>query len=62
MDSVSGKWCSQPPMDADEKGKSLSLYLGAVVLIGDEDILQGDTSGCDEPPVAIKTKVPFWPG
>ena len=24
--------------------------------------IQGDTSGCDEPPVDIKTKVPFWPG
>ena len=24
--------------------------------------IQGDTSGCDEPPVDFKTKVPFWPG
>ena len=24
--------------------------------------IQGDTSGCDEPPVDIKTKVPVWPG
>ena len=23
--------------------------------------LQGDTSGCDEPPIDSKTKVPFWP-
>ena len=24
--------------------------------------VQGDTSGCGEPPVDIKTTVPFWPG
>ena len=24
--------------------------------------LQGDTSGCDEPPADLKTKVPYWPG
>ena len=24
--------------------------------------IQGDTSGCDEPPVDFKTRVPFWPG
>ena len=24
--------------------------------------VQGDTSGCGEPPVDIITKVPFWPG
>ena len=24
--------------------------------------VQGDTSGCDEPPTDFKTKVPFWPG
>ena len=28
----------------------------------DMERLQGDTSGCDEPPVDFKTKVPFWPG
>ena len=25
-------------------------------------IVHGDTSGCDEPPVDFKTKVPLWPG
>ena len=26
------------------------------------DYVQGDTSGCGEPPVDFKTKVLFWPG
>ena len=24
--------------------------------------VQGDTSGCDKPPVDFKTEVSFWPG
>ena len=28
---------------------------------GMRNVVQGDTSGCDEPPVDFKSKVPFWP-
>ena len=40
-----------------------SIYYGAKWQTGTIcSDLQGDTSGCGEPPVDIKTTVPFWPG
>ena len=46
---------------------SLAVFCTALLIIlivtwVNGDCVQGDTSGCDEPPVDFITKVPFWPG
>ena len=40
------------------------IHLLIVSMSGSElfGSVQDDTSGCGEPPVDFKTKVPFWPG
>ena len=54
---------ADPQDNAAEKDRNQSL--SCTIDIGDgynrlmTKIVQGDTSGCDEPPVDCKTKVPF---